>query len=258
MPLQEPHHAVRQVPPRRPGHAARGGRAHRRDRQPVLRAHVRRAPGAARRPVQPRQPGRGPPAAGAGRLRRRVRRAWSADPTQLPDHLLSRIAHKHASLGITPGPVPGRPRPPVLGHRRRARRRGHPRGRRRLGRGVLADGLRADQPGTRPVQRPRRARPRPVWRHWRGRREDPRRPTTWSPSWSTHRRPAGQDLAARPVRHRAWCRCPTASTSPASTASPAPTTASTASSRSSGSTAAASPTARCPTCCTTSATSATS
>ena len=38
-------------------------------------------------------------------------------------------------------------------------------GRRRVGRGVLADGLRADQPGARAVQRAR-GRPETVWRQW--------------------------------------------------------------------------------------------
>ena len=78
-------------------------------------------------------------------------------PEQLPEHLLTRIAHKHASLGHHSGPVRRRPRQPVLGDRRRARRRRDARGGRRLGRGLLADGLRADQPGARPLQRPRRA-----------------------------------------------------------------------------------------------------
>ena len=211
---------------------------------PLLRAPVRRPPGAAGRHVQPGQPGRGHPAGGAGRLGRRVRQRAGEDPEQLPEHLLPRIAHKHASLGITPGPVPGRARQPVLGDRRRARRRGHPGGGGGLGRGLLADGLRADQHGARPLQRARRA-PGDGLARVAGGGEDPgdrrRRhlpgrgaPTT---GWSGPRCPASTS--------RSRCRCPTGSTSRGSTASPAPTTASTASSRSSGCAAAASPTARC-------------
>ena len=54
-------------------------------------------------------------------------------------------------------PVPDRARQPDVGDRRRPRRRRDPAGRGRVGRGLLADGERADQPGARPLQRPRRA-----------------------------------------------------------------------------------------------------
>jgi len=71
-----------------------------------------------------------------------------------------------------------------------------------VGRGLLADGLRADQSGAWPLQRPGGAPGDGVARLGgrregagdRGRRHLPR---------AADRRPAGQDLAARPVRHRA-------------------------------------------------------
>ena len=97
----------------------------------------------------------------------------------------ARLARHHAR------PVRGRPRQPVLGDRRRPRRRRDARGRRRLGRGLLADGLRADQPGARPLQRPRRAAGDGLARVG-GRREDPgdrgRRHLPDAPD----RRPAGR------------------------------------------------------------------
>ena len=68
--------------------------------------------------------------------------------------------------GHPAGPVPGRPRQPDVGDRRRARRRGHPGGGRRVGRGLLADGERADQPGARPLQRARRHGRRPSGGDW--------------------------------------------------------------------------------------------
>ena len=154
-------------------------------------------------------------------------------PEQLPEHLLSRIAHKHASLGHHPGPVRRRPRQPVLGDRRRARRRRHARGGRRLGRGLLADGLRADQPGARPLQRPRRAAGDGLARVG-GRREGPGDRRRRHLPGAADRRPAGAGPRCPASTSPCRCRCPTASASPGSTASPGPTTASTASSRSSG------------------------
>ena len=77
-------------------------------------------------------------------------------PEHVPESLLSTDRAQARLAGHPPRPVPGRVRQPDVGDRRRARRRRHPAGRRRLGRGLLADGQRADQPGARPLQRPRR------------------------------------------------------------------------------------------------------
>ena len=119
-------------------------------------------------------------------------------PEHLPQNLLSRIAHKHASLGIRP--VPGRARPPDVGDRRRPRRRRHAGGRRRVGRGLLADGRRADQPGARPLQRPRRAAGDRV-AAVEGREEDPGDRGRGDVRRPPGRRPAGQELTSGPVRH---------------------------------------------------------
>ena len=78
------------------------GRAHRGDRPALLPAPVRRPPRAARRHVQPGQPGARRAAAGAGRLGGRVRQRAGQDAGAAAGDLLSRIAHKHASLGIRP------------------------------------------------------------------------------------------------------------------------------------------------------------
>ena len=177
-------------------------------------------------------------------------------PEHLPENLLSRIAHKHASLGITPRPVPGRPRQPDVGDRRRARRRRHPGGRRRLGRGLLADGQRADQPGARALQRPRRPtgdRVAPV----AGRAEDPGDRRRRDLRRQADRRPAGQDFAARPVRHRADADARRRPPAPPVQPHPGRRRRAPPVLASSGCTAAASPTARCRPCCTTRSTSAT-
>ena len=178
-------------------------------------------------------------------------------PPRTPESLLPADRPQARVAGHQRRPVPDRARQPDVGDRRRPRRRRHPGGRGRLGRGLLADGERADQPGARPLQRARRATRRPCGGRGRWRARSARPPTS-SPSssaasttgWSRPRCPA----STSPSRSS----CPTASTSPASTASPAPTTASTGSSRSSGSATRASRTARSPPCCTTPSTSATS
>src|SRR4051794_6297001 len=61
-------HADRHVPAGHRGHLAGGGREHPHHRRALLRAPVRAAPGAARRHLQPREPGRGHPAAGPRRV----------------------------------------------------------------------------------------------------------------------------------------------------------------------------------------------
>jgi hypothetical protein len=72
-----------------------------------------------------------------------------AHPDRLPEHLLSRIAHKHASLGAEPGPVSGGLRQPDVGDRRHPGRRRHARGGGYVDRGLLDHGLGPDQPGVR-------------------------------------------------------------------------------------------------------------
>ena len=189
--------AFRPIPTRDRGDAPGRRGEHRRDRHPLLHTPVRRTSRTARRRLQPRQPGREDPADGPRRLRGRVRQLPGADARAaarapaLPDRAQARVARHH------PGPVRRRPRPPVLGDRRRARRRRDARGRRRVGRGLLADGLRPDQPGAWPLQRPRRAAGDGLARVG-GRREDPgdrgrrdvpapARPTT---AWCGRRCPA--------------------------------------------------------------------
>ena len=113
-----------------------------------------------------RWPDRSPPSPAPGR----DPGADAGEPA-VADRAQARVA------GHPPRPVPGRARQPDVGDRRRARRRGHPGGRRRLGRGLLADGERADQPGTRPLQRARRPTGDGLARTGRS-SERSRRPTT--------------------------------------------------------------------------------
>ena len=67
----------------------------------LLPTHVRGPPRARTRPVQPGQPGPGRPAAGARRRHRGVATLLVAEDGPDPPAVLGRIAHKHASLGIT-------------------------------------------------------------------------------------------------------------------------------------------------------------
>ena len=188
------------------------------------------------------------PAGGRGRPRP-ARRAG-------PHRAQARLARHHR------GPVPDRPRAPVRRHRRGARRRGHPRGRRGLGRGLLADGRRPDHDREAPVRRDRRRR--------RRRLAHPG-PAPASAGVARHRvlRPRlarRQPAAARPagpVRLGPGARCPTAPARSASTASPTRRGPATGASRSRRSgrprptAARSSRRARCRTSCTTTSSRAT-
>ena len=208
--------------------------------------------------VQPRQPGPRRAAAGAGRARsRRSPTALVDDPERAARRICCRrIAHKHASLGIRPDQyqvvhdnlmwaivdvLGDAVTPQVAAAWDEVY-------------WLMANALINQERG---LYSARGVRPGDRVAAVAGREEDPRDRGRRDLRRQAGRRPAGEDLAARPVRHGARCRCPTGCTSPASTASPAPTTASTASSRSSGCTAAASPTGRSRRCCTTRSASAT-
>ena len=178
------------------------GEAHRRDRQTLLRAPVLQPPGVARRHLQPRQPDRRFPAAGAGRVGRRLRHRVGdhtrsgAGEAAVADRAQARV------VGHPARPVPGRPRQPDVGHRGRAGRGGHAGGRGGVGRGLLADGQYIDQPGAGPVQRARGAAGdgvAPV----AGREEDPGDRRCRDLRGEADRRPAGEDLTAGAVRERA-------------------------------------------------------
>ena len=96
--------------------------------------------------------------------------SWPSQPacwprTPLRRKLMSRIAHKHASLGIKPEQYQV-VHDELFGHRRcPLRRGGHARGRCRMGRGVLGDGQRTDQPGA-GLYSARGVKPQTVWREW--------------------------------------------------------------------------------------------
>ena len=113
-----------------------------------------------------------------------------------PDRPQARLAGHHRR------PVRDRAQAPVRRHRRGARRRGHPRGRRRLGRGLLADGRRPDRHGGAAV-RTRRRRPTAT-SGGRGRSSSgARRPPTSSPSCCAPPTAARcRRLPGRPVRLR--------------------------------------------------------
>ena len=123
-------HAFRPEPQCRRGDAACRRCPYRGDRRALLPAPVRRASRAARRHLQPRQPGpRGAaalPLRFGGLVRDRARRNAGAHPGE------PAATHRAQArlVGYPPRPVPGRARPPDVGDRRRPRRRGHPRGRR--------------------------------------------------------------------------------------------------------------------------------
>jgi hypothetical protein len=61
-------------------------------------------------------------------------------PGRVPEKLLSRIAHRHASLGIRADQYQVAHDKPDVGDRGRAGRGGHAGGRDGVGRGLLADG----------------------------------------------------------------------------------------------------------------------
>ena len=194
--------AFRPIPTRDRGDDPGSRREHPGNLDALLHAPVRRTSRTARRHLQPGQPGREDPADGprglGGGLRQlpdQGARATTRAPV-VADRAQARVPGHH------PGPVRRRPRPPVLGDRRRPRRRGHPRDRRRVGRGLLADGLRPGQPGARPLQRPRRAAGDGLARVG-GRREEPGDRRRRHLPDAEDRRPPGQDLAPRPVRDRA-------------------------------------------------------
>ena len=121
------------------------------------------------------------------------------DPEQLPEHLLARVAHKHASLGLRPDQYDIVHEhlfwaiADVLGRGR------HPRGGRRVGRGVLADGVRADPPGARSVQRSWGAAGDRV-AAVAGGREDLRDQGRRDVRGAAHGSAVGAFVAARPVR----------------------------------------------------------
>ena len=210
--------AFRPIATRDRGDPSRRRREHRGDRHPVLRAPVRRAPRAARRHLQPRQPGGADPADGPGRLGRRVRQLAGED---------ARAAARAPALAHRPQARLARHRPraqydvvhdnlfwaivDVLGRRRHARGGGG------VGRGLLADGVRPDQPGARPLQRPRRAARHGLARVGGGREDRGDRRRRHLPG-APHRRPAGADARCPASTSRCRCRCPTACGSPGSTA----------------------------------------
>ena len=164
---------------------------------------VRRAPRAARRHLQPRQPGQRRAAAGAGRIGGRVRQhAWSRPRSSVPEHLLSRIAHKHASLGIRPDQyqvvhdnlmwaivdvLGDAVTPEVAAAWDEVY-------------WLMANALINQERG---LYSARGVRPETVWRDWQVEREDPGDRRRRHLRGQADRRPPGQDLAARPVRHGA-------------------------------------------------------
>ena len=141
------------------------------------------------------------------------------NPDERPDALLTRIAHKHAAAGPHRRPVRDRAQVPLRRDRRGARRCRHAGGRRGLGRGLLADGRRADRHGGAHL-RPARASPAgDTWRSWRS-PSAARRPPT---SCRFVLAPIGDEPAARarPASTSAsGCACPTEYASCGSTPCP--------------------------------------
>ena len=121
-------------------------------------------------------------------------RGPGAGPSALPGGPQTRLA------GAKPGPVPDCPRPPDVGDRGCSGGRRHSRGRRRLGRGLLADGEHAHQQGARAVQRGA-PHPRDDLADVAGGASGSRRRTTSSVRRRTDRRAGGQAVPARAVRH---------------------------------------------------------
>ena len=135
--------AVRAVRRHRPRHPPCRRRGPGRDQRPLLRGALRGPPGAAARPLQPRQPGLRHPAPGPGGRLRRLRHATRRAAGRAARHDAEPHRAQARLPGHRPRAVPRRPRAPLRRHRRGAGRGGHPRGRGRLDRRLLADGERA-------------------------------------------------------------------------------------------------------------------